>query len=97
MKSCWMICRRMGNYNIRIKKSVAKDLRSLPNEAVKQLLARINSLRENPRASGCIKLSTKERYRVRQGVYRILYEINDHELIIVVVKVAHRKNVYEKS
>ncbi len=77
----------MANYNLTFKKSVAKDLRSIPNKDVKRILKRIESLCENPRAEGCIKLSAQERYRVRQGVYRIVYEIKDTELVIVVVKV----------
>ena len=83
----------MASYSLAFKKSVAKDLRSIPNKDVKRILDRINSLRENPRAEGCVKLSNREKYRVRQGVYRIVYEIQDTELIILVVKVAHRGQV----
>lgn len=82
---------------MRLKKSVAKDLRSIPNQDVKRILKRIDSLCENPRAVGSIKLSGEERYRVRQGVYRIVYEIQDTELIVLVVKVAHRSEVYKSS
>ena len=87
----------MVSYSLAFKKSVAKDLRSIPNKDVKRILNRINSLRENPRAEGCVKLSNQEKYRVRQGVYRIVYEIQDTELIILVVKVAHRGQVYNRS
>jgi len=87
----------MASYSLAFKKSVAKDLRSIPNKDVKRILSRINSLRENPRAEGCVKLSKQEKYRVRQGVYRIVYEIQDTELIILVVKVAHRGQVYTRS
>jgi mRNA interferase RelE/StbE len=87
----------MASYSLAFKKSVAKDLRSIPNKDVKRILSRINSLRENPRAEGCVKLSNQEKYRVRQGVYRIIYEIQDTELIILVVKVAHRGQVYKRS
>ena len=83
----------MASYSLAFKKSVAKDLRSIPNKDVKRILDRINSLRENPGAEGCVKLSNQEKYRVRQGVYRIVYEIQDTELIILVVKVAHRGQV----
>jgi mRNA interferase RelE/StbE len=85
----------MASYSLAFKNSVAKDLRSIPNQDVKRILKRINSLRENPRAEGSIKLSGQERYRVRQGVYRIVYEIQDAELIVFVVKVAHRSEVYK--
>ena len=87
----------MASYSLAFKKSVAKDLRSIPNKDVKRILNRINSLRGNPRAEGCVKLSNREKYRVRQGVYRIVYEIQDTELIILVVKVAHRGRVYKRS
>ena len=85
----------MESYSLVFKKSVAKDLRNIPNKDVKRLLNAIKSLVENPRAEGCIKLSGQERYRLRQGVYRIVYEIIDRELIVQVVKVAHRGVVYK--
>jgi mRNA interferase RelE/StbE len=87
----------MASYKLVIKKSVAKDLRNIPNRDVKRILKCFNSLIENPRADGCIKLSGQERYRVRQGLYRIIYEIQDSEIIITVVKVAHRKEAYKNS
>lgn len=87
----------MASYDLAFKKSVAKDLRDIPNQDVKRILERIDSLRENPRPEGSIKLSAQERYRVRQGGYRIVYEIQDTELIVLVVKVAHRSKVYKNS
>ena len=87
----------MANYSLAFKKSVAKDLRNIPRKDVKQILKCIQRLREDPRAEGCIKLSGQERYRVRQGVYRIIYEIQDSRLIILVVKVAHRRVVYKNN
>lgn len=87
----------MASYKLVIKNSVAKDLRNIPNKDVKRILKCFDSLIENPRADGCIKLSGQERYRVRQGLYRIIYEIQDLELIIVVVKVAHRSEAYKNN
>jgi mRNA interferase RelE/StbE len=87
----------MENYRLVFKQSVAKDLRNIPNKDVKRILERISLLLANPRADGCIKLSGQEKYRARQGVYRIVYEIQDFELIITVVKVAHRGTVYKSS
>ncbi len=84
----------MANYEIQFKKSVAKDLRAIPNSAVKRILERIDTLAVNPRGESCIKLSGQERYRLRQGVYRIIYEIKDAEVVVLVVKVAHRSTVY---
>ena len=85
----------MANYSLVFKKSVAKDLRNIPNKDIKRILKCIESLCDNPRAEGCIKLSGQELYRKRQGLYRILYEIKDSELVIMVVKVAHRSDVYK--
>lgn len=85
----------MANYSLAFKKSVAKDLRNIPNKDVKRILKGIELLCDNPRAEGCIKLSGQELYRIRQGMYRILYEIQDSELIVMVVKVAHRSDVYK--
>ena len=87
----------MAKYSLAFKKSVAKDLRNIPRKDVKRILECIERLREDPRAEGCIKLSGQECYRVRQGLYRIIYEIQDSRLIILVVKVAHRSIVYKKS
>ncbi|TWH76636.1 mRNA interferase RelE/StbE [Azomonas agilis] len=87
----------MAKYKILFKKSVAKDLRSIPSTDVKKILARIEALAADPRAEGCIKLTGAEKYRVRQGMYRIIYEIRDAELVISVIKVGHRSSVYQQS
>ncbi len=87
----------MAKYEVRFKRSVAKDLRKIPNQDVKGILHRINMLAENPRGFGCTKLVGNSRYRVRLGSYRILYEIADDVLIIYVVKVAYRSRVYRKA
>ena len=84
----------MASYELVFRKSVAKDLRELPKADVKRILQRIRSLADDPRPSGCEKLSGQERYRLRQGVYRIVYEIDDRVLIVLVVKIAHRRDVY---
>jgi mRNA interferase RelE/StbE len=84
----------MASYELVFKKSVAKDLRRFPKVDVKRILQRIRSLADDPRPPGCEKLSGQERYRIRQGVYRIVYEIDDYVLIVLVVKVGHRRDVY---
>lgn len=84
----------MASYDLVLRKSVAKDLRVVPNRDVARILQRIQSLAADPRPAGCEKLSGQERYRVRQGVYRVIYEIDDHRLIVLIVKVAHRREVY---
>ncbi len=85
----------MAKYKITFNKSVAKDLRDIPNKDVSRILKRIDTLADEPRGEGCIKLSAQERYRVRQGLYRIVYEIRDEILIVHVVKVGHRSGVYK--
>jgi mRNA interferase RelE/StbE len=85
---------KMGAYKIFFKKSVWKDFKSIPDKDLTKILIRIESLGENPRQSGCKKLSRQEKYRLRYGRYRIIYSIQDKELSIWIVKVGHRKNVY---
>ena len=87
----------MAKYKITFKKSVTKDFRSIPKQDIQRILKRIDSLADNPRADGCIKLSGDENYRVRQGLYRIIYEIRDEILVINVIKVGHRSAVYRSN
>ena len=87
----------MASYELAFKKSVAKDLRSIPKQDVARILKRIEALRDDPRGEGCVKLSAQERYRVRQGTYRIVYEIRDSELVVMVVKVGQRSAIYTRS
>jgi mRNA interferase RelE/StbE len=84
----------MAKYKIEIKRSAVKEIRKLPSRDLKKILAKISSLADNPRSSGCVKLFADDKYRIRVGVYRILYEIKNKLLVIIVVKVAHRKDVY---
>lgn len=79
----------MAKFEIVFKRSVYKDLKPIPKADVKRILERIDSLAKDPRGPGCEKLSGQERYRVRQGVYRIVYEIVDDKLIVTVVTVGH--------
>lgn len=85
----------MAKYKVSFKKSVSKDFKSIPKKDVKKILEKIEGLTEDPRGEGCMKLSGSANYRVRQGLYRIIYEIRDDVLIINVVKVAHRSAVYK--
>jgi mRNA interferase RelE/StbE len=86
----------MASYELVFRKSVAKDLRRVPNDDVARILERIRSLADDPRPAGCEKLSSLERYRIRQGVYRIVYEVLDHKLVVLVVKIGHRRDVYRQ-
>ena len=85
----------MGKFRLTFKKSVAMDLRSIHNADVKRILEKNDSPRENPRSDECMKLSAQECYRVRQGLYRIIYEIRDELLVIHVVKTGHRFVAYK--
>lgn len=87
----------MVRYELRVRPSVAKDLRDVPKADVRRILSRIEALREDPRAPGCEKLSAAELYRVRQGVYRIVYEIHDQWLMVEVIRVGHRGEIYRRS
>lgn len=86
----------MASYELRIKPSAVKELRGIPLRDRKRIAARIATLASEPRPTGCEKQSGLERYRIRQGDYRILYEIEDAVVTIVVVRVAHRKDVYRQ-
>jgi mRNA interferase RelE/StbE len=85
----------MARYRLLFKKSVAKDLRTIPKQDGRRILKRIEALAEEPRCVECEKLSGQQRYRVRQGRHRITYEIQDDVLIVIVVKVGHRSDVYQ--
>ncbi len=97
MKISLKIFGSMGRYRLIFKRSVSRDLRALPKKDIARILRCIQSLVEEPRPQGCEKLSGQERYRVRQGLYRIIYEIHDDILTVVVVKVGHRREVYRNN
>lgn len=85
----------MARFKLRIKKSAAKELEAIPRKSDRRrLVARIQALAENPRPRGCKKLSGSERYRIRQGSYRIVYAIEDDQFVVYVVKIGDRKRVY---
>jgi len=88
----------VAKYSLRIKKSARKELESIPTKADKRrIIKRIQSLADNPRPPGALKLSGLERYRIRQGRYRILYTIENKVLIVHVVKIGDRKDVYKSK
>lgn len=87
----------MARYELRVRPSVAKDLRGIPEADVRRSLTRIEALRDDPCAPGCEKLSGAELYRVRQGVYRIVYEIHDEWIVVEVIRVGHRGDAYRQG
>ena len=84
----------MARYRIEVKKSAVKELSQIPKKDLVKIVKKINSLADNPGPNGSKKLSREDKYRIRYGNYRILYLIKDDLLIICVIKVAHRKDIY---
>ena len=84
----------MAKYDVVLRKSVLKDLNNIPKKDVKRIMSAIGALANDPRPPQAKKLSGHDRYRLRQGVYRILYSIDDDRLIVCVVKVSHRREIY---
>ena len=84
----------MASYNIVIKPSAVKELERIPKKDRIRVANRIRTLADDPRPHGHQKLSGQERYRVRQGVYRIIYSIEDVVRIVQIVKIAHRGEAY---
>ena len=84
----------MAKYELVVRPSVCKDTKDIPSNDLKRILKKIKDLCDDPRPPGSVKLSGLEYYRIRQGNYRILYEIEDNRLIVVVVKVGHRRDIY---
>jgi len=86
----------MGAYKIYFKKSVLKDIEKIPDKDLKRIIKKIETLSEDPRPPGHEKLSDQEKYRIRQGNYRIIYSIQDDKLTVWIIKVGHRRDVYQK-
>jgi len=84
----------MARYKVRFRKSVGKDLDPIPKRETRRIIAAIASLADDPRPPQSKKLSGSEKYRLRCGVYRVLYEIQDDVLVVCVVKIGHRREVY---
>lgn len=82
-------------YQIQIRKSAQKQLDKLPDEVAEQLLDVIEDLAANPRPQGCKKLKGRSGFRVRKGDYRIIYDIYDNVLIVDVIAVGHRRDIYD--
>ncbi len=85
----------MEKYRVSIKPSAVKELEAIPRKKDRQrIIRRIGLLADDPRPPGAKKLSGHDRYRIRQGSFRIVYGIEDKDLIVYVVKVGHRKEAY---
>ena len=84
----------MANYDLRIKPSAVKELEDRQAKDRRRIVGRIQNLAEEPRPRGCEKLSGRDRYRLRQGDFRILFEVDDGAETVTVVKIGHRRDVY---
>ena len=84
----------MASCSVEIKRSAAKEIEALPPKDRRRVVTKIEGLSRNPRPPGCEKLSGQEKYRLRQGEFRILYEIIDQRLLVTVVRVGNRRDVY---
>jgi len=84
----------VATYKVLIKPSAVKELKNIPKKELTKITEKINSLSHDPRPSRCEKLTAQNAYRIRQGDYRIIYIIEDDTLIIIVIKVGHRRDVY---
>ncbi len=85
----------MARYDVVLRKSVLKDLTDIPKKDVKRIMTCIGALASDPRPPQATKLAGQERYRIRQGVYRIIYSVEHDRLLVCVVKVGHRREVYK--
>jgi len=84
----------VASYSVLIKRAAARELEALPEKPHRQLAAKIQALAANPRPTGCERLSGAELYRIRQGDYRVVYDIQDAVLTVLVVRVGHRREAH---
>lgn len=84
----------MASYRLFIKPSAAKELEGLSLSQRRRVVTRMRGLATDPRPHGCEKLSGEEKYRMRQGPYRVLFTIDDTAREVVIVRIAHRRDVY---
>lgn len=85
----------MAGYELIVRHSVRKDVEKIPQKDLTRILNKLEALRNDPKPAGCVKLSGSEYYRIRQGDYRIIYEVQGKVLIIVLIKIGHRREVYK--
>ena len=88
----------MEKYKILIKSSAVKEIEAIPLKRIRQqIVTRIQNLAKDPYPPGARKLAGNDRYRLRQGTYRIVYTVLKMELIISIIKVGHRKDIYRNQ
>ena len=84
----------MGRYRILVRRSVSRDLDGIPKKDVRRIVAAIRGLSDDPRPPQSKRLSGEEKYRLRCGVYRVIYQIQDEQLVICIVRIRHRRDAY---
>ena len=84
----------MGRYRVLVRKSVSKDLDRITKKDARRIVKAMRALSDDPRPPQSKKLSGEEKYRLRCGAYRIIYEIQDEQLVICVVRIRHRRDAY---
>ncbi len=85
----------MPNYTVSLSKKAQKQLDKLSDDIAEPILEAIEKLEENPRPVGCKKLKGRDGYRIRAGNYRVIYDIFDNNLLVDVIALGHRKDIYE--
>jgi mRNA interferase RelE/StbE len=83
-----------ASYKVSLKKSAEKELRSIPARDITKIVDKIKNLQQQPRPHGCEKMEGGERYRIRQGDWRVIYTIDDTEKSVLVIKIGNRREVY---
>jgi mRNA interferase RelE/StbE len=84
----------VASYSVLIKASAAKELEDLPQKEIRRISRKVQRLGDEPRPPGCEKLTGGNRYRIRQGDYRVVYSVDDARAEVIVFKVGHRRDVY---
>ncbi len=87
----------MNLYTVNITRRAAKELEDLPGSDYERVKSEILALKEQPRPPRSLKLRGRDGWRIRIGDYRVIYEILDKELLVLVIKVAHRRDIYKKK
>jgi len=86
----------MESYKVLIKRSAAGELEKVPKGDLRRVIERIRKLSANPRPDGGEKLSGQERFRIRQGDYRVVYAVDDAARTVEIVKIGHRSEIYRR-
>jgi mRNA interferase RelE/StbE len=84
-------------YRLDYLPAATRALEKLPRIVQRRMLDRLEALAQNPRGPGSVKLTGQDAYRVRVGDYRIIYTVHDDQLLVLVIDVGHRRDVYRRK